>query len=311
MASSSSFDYQDDLLSVCSSSSASSRRLFRLTSLGRPPGLPKPATFSTFPSSNPRSYGQQQQQSSSSQPLQPPPPQLHPNNNHNKTAPFKELEKMIADLKKENFDLKLRLFHMNWLEQENERLISVLDEASHNKDKEKELNNTMMKTTSTTTTATRSIGTQTTPNVDLSHPSTSYYTAFETSPEAFGLTPHRTTSNTMPLLSLMDDHYYNSHYHNNNKNNSGRSSNSSCSSVNSVERVADAFSRSVRIDVSSPNNNNHIRGWLQDTTNTTDIKSLNNNHLNRNNSLLLLSSSPSTQEEEQDQEGIINQRITL
>ena len=87
MRSLSSYDYQDDLLSISSSSSTSSRRFYRLTSLGRPPGLPKLATFSTSPS-NLGSYDQQQQQSLST-------PNNHKyHNSHNKTAPFKELEKV-------------------------------------------------------------------------------------------------------------------------------------------------------------------------------------------------------------------------
>ncbi|KAI8074003.1 hypothetical protein BC940DRAFT_315586 [Gongronella butleri] len=49
-----------------------------------------------------------------------------------KTVPMKELEKLLTDLKRENFDLKLRLFHLEsamtkemdkfWLQSENERL---------------------------------------------------------------------------------------------------------------------------------------------------------------------------------------------
>ncbi|KAI9484430.1 hypothetical protein BDB00DRAFT_855674 [Zychaea mexicana] len=205
-----SYDYHNDLLSVSSSGSSSGRRFFRPTSLGRPPGLTKPATYSVPPpinttrsssSSSNSSYDYQQTPSVGG--------------HNNKTAPFKELQKMIADLKKENFDLKLRLFHTNWLEQENERLASALDDMSHRQKQS----------------AARSVGTQTL-FVDVSPTTTTYYTAFETSPEAFGLTPHRAT----PLLS-------------------------SDQVDSSVERVADAFS-TVRIVSSSPD---PIRGWLEET----------------------------------------------
>ncbi|KAI8147556.1 hypothetical protein BJV82DRAFT_664789 [Fennellomyces sp. T-0311] len=177
----------DDGRSLSSSGSIDRRRFFRPTSLGRPPGgLSNPPTLSGY--------------SPTRQPV---------SNNNNKTAPFKELEKMIADLKKENFDLKLRLFHMNRLEQENEQLTLALEEQ-----RQQRRGNA------------RSVHTQTL-FIDVS-PFT-YYTAFETSPEAFGLTPQRTS----PPLSEFDD---------------------------DVERVMDAFA-SVRIESPDP-----IRGWLDATT---------------------------------------------
>ncbi|KAG2218547.1 hypothetical protein INT45_013985 [Circinella minor] len=236
MRSLSSYDYQDDLLSISSSSSSSSRRFYRLTSLGRPPGLPKLATFPTSPS-NPGSYDQQQQSLSTYS-------NSSYHNNHNKTAPFKEVEKMIADLKKENFDLKLRLFHMNWLEQENERLSLALEEIGHDKQEQQE--------EKTPSIPARSIGTQTL-FVDISHS-----IPVETLPEAFELTPYRTTR----VLSSVD--------------------NESSNNNNNVEHVADAFSN-VRIDVPSPIN--PIRGWLENTQSPTNTISSNGsfNHSHSDN----------------------------
>ncbi|KAI9280509.1 hypothetical protein BY458DRAFT_584402 [Sporodiniella umbellata] len=84
-----------------------------------------------------------------------------------KIAPMKELEKMMADLKKENFDLKLRLYHSETilakdyttyqLSRENSKLRTSLEGViKRMKELKREL-------TSASSSGTRSIGTQTDP----------------------------------------------------------------------------------------------------------------------------------------------------
>ncbi|CAO3637516.1 unnamed protein product [Cunninghamella blakesleeana] len=47
----------------------------------------------------------------------------------NRVAPLKELQKMITDLKKENFDLKLQIYHMeNTLKKEDDEKIKLMNE---------------------------------------------------------------------------------------------------------------------------------------------------------------------------------------
>ncbi|ORX62558.1 hypothetical protein DM01DRAFT_1330688 [Hesseltinella vesiculosa] len=101
--------------------------LSRRQSLGKPPGIHSPSTTS--------SQSQQKPKPSPSTLMLPhvsPSYSSTTNNSQHKTAPMKELEKLLTDLKKENFDLKLRLFHLEstmateidkyWLQSENERL---------------------------------------------------------------------------------------------------------------------------------------------------------------------------------------------
>ncbi|CDH50396.1 predicted protein [Lichtheimia corymbifera JMRC:FSU:9682] len=99
-----------------------------------------------------------------------------------KTVPFKELEKMIADLKKENFDLKLRLFHLEDAQRE-----------QHDQQNQKQ----------------RSVGTQTPmekATVSSSSPRT-FYTAFEASAEGIALLP----GEQVTIFEHDDDDYYSNH----------------------------------------------------------------------------------------------------
>ncbi|ORZ18123.1 hypothetical protein BCR42DRAFT_450640 [Absidia repens] len=101
------------------SSSSNNSRHFYSSGLGRPPGCQ--AKRKTTPTPTP----------SSSFPMISSP---------SKTIPMKELQKIIADLKKENFDLKLRLYHLEqqaekdmdkyWLMDENQRLQLELDDRT-------------------------------------------------------------------------------------------------------------------------------------------------------------------------------------
>ncbi|CAO3599162.1 unnamed protein product [Absidia cylindrospora] len=101
------------------SSSSNNSRHFYSSGLGRPPG--SQAKRKTTPTPTP----------SSSFPMTSSP---------SKTIPMKELQKIIADLKKENFDLKLRLYHLEqqaekdmdkyWLMDENQRLQLELDDRT-------------------------------------------------------------------------------------------------------------------------------------------------------------------------------------
>ncbi|CEP19766.1 hypothetical protein [Parasitella parasitica] len=109
----------------------------------------------------------------------PPPPPLK-----TKIAPMKEVEKLITDLKKENFDLKLRLYHLEdimtkdldlyQLKQQNRKLQTHLEVSSrHMEILQQELDMLLNKPTV-------SIGIQTDPLTIADDASLdSYFTAFE------------------------------------------------------------------------------------------------------------------------------------
>ncbi|KAI8980444.1 hypothetical protein BDB01DRAFT_228899 [Pilobolus umbonatus] len=124
--------------------------------------------------------------------------------NHMKSSPLKEVEKTITDLKKENFDLKLRLYHFEnnmvkdveicRLNEENSRLKMELE--SRNRHMERltlELTELTEQTRSLTPYINThiSIGTQTDDvSTRITDTSDIYHTPFESSsPEAFGLLP--------------------------------------------------------------------------------------------------------------------------
>ncbi|OAD07479.1 hypothetical protein MUCCIDRAFT_104412 [Mucor lusitanicus CBS 277.49] len=100
---------------------------FHSSHLGKPPGLNQQMSRSASHSSN--SY--------SNEINKPPPPPPH---TKTKIAPMKEVEKLITDLKKENFDLKLRLYHLEdimtkdldlyQLKQQNRKLRMNLEDSS-------------------------------------------------------------------------------------------------------------------------------------------------------------------------------------
>ncbi|KAI8379341.1 uncharacterized protein BYT42DRAFT_613660 [Radiomyces spectabilis] len=160
-------------------------RRFYASNLGRPPGLcNSPRNNKT----NRYSMPQPQPQQTASTPT------------HQKTAPMKELQKacvMITDLKKENFDLKLQLYHLEGLveenldkyqlEEENRKLWNELRERNEQVESlELALASLLAKKEEQ-----KSVGTQTIcVDVSLNSPPVSiksYHTAFPVSPEAFGL----------------------------------------------------------------------------------------------------------------------------
>ncbi|EPB88591.1 hypothetical protein HMPREF1544_04584 [Mucor circinelloides 1006PhL] len=101
---------------------------FHSSHLGKPPGLSQQLSRSASNSSNSTSYSNE---------INKPPP---PPPTKTKIAPMKEVEKLITDLKKENFDLKLRLYHLEdimtkdldlyQLNQQNRKLRMNLEDSS-------------------------------------------------------------------------------------------------------------------------------------------------------------------------------------
>ncbi|KAI8082825.1 uncharacterized protein BX664DRAFT_361120 [Halteromyces radiatus] len=146
------------LSSSTSSISSCSTKHYKTTTTLSDAALPSPSSSRHFYSSNlGRPPGQQQQQqhgkqvrksisattgpNQTSSSIMPTASSSYPMTSMtNKTVPMKELQKIIADLKKENFDLKLRLYHLeqllekdlekSWLTEENKRLQMELDERT-------------------------------------------------------------------------------------------------------------------------------------------------------------------------------------
>ncbi|KAG2190243.1 hypothetical protein INT46_006210 [Mucor plumbeus] len=143
---------------------------FHSSQLGKPPGL---SQQSSRPVNSSVSYNNE-----INKPLPP---------TKTKIAPMKEVEKLIADLKKENFDLKLRLYHLEdimtkdldfyQLKQQNHKLrMNLEDSSKHMKILQHELNMLLNKPTF-------SIGIQTDQQQHISNDDDfsvdSYFTAFE------------------------------------------------------------------------------------------------------------------------------------
>ncbi|KAK4513794.1 uncharacterized protein ATC70_005800 [Mucor velutinosus] len=154
-----------------------STKRFHSSHLGKPPGLNQQWSRSASNSSNSTSY--------SNEINKPPPPPTK-----TKIAPMKEVEKLITDLKKENFDLKLRLYHLEdimtkdldlyQLKQQNRKLrMNLEDSSKHMEILQHELDMLLNKPTI-------SVGTQTDPPAivmdeeeDDAASVDSYFTAFE------------------------------------------------------------------------------------------------------------------------------------
>ncbi|GAN05224.1 hypothetical protein MAM1_0085c04693 [Mucor ambiguus] len=128
---------------------------FHPSHLGKPPGLNQQLSRSASNSSNSTSCSNE-----INKPPSLPPPKT-------KIAPMKEVEKLITDLKKENFDLKLRLYHLEdmmskdldlyQLKQQNRKLrMNLEDSSKHMEILQHELDMLLNKPTS-------SIGIQTDP----------------------------------------------------------------------------------------------------------------------------------------------------
>ncbi|ORZ01428.1 hypothetical protein BCR43DRAFT_561670 [Syncephalastrum racemosum] len=193
----------------------SSRRSIYRSSLGKPPGTPSqrrnqtilpptppPSTPSTSihpPSSSSTASVSVSVSVSSSSDDTAAASSHHISQKTIKTAPMKELENALASLKKENFDLKMRLYHLEEaagkhakLEEQNQRLMVEL--------RERELQLEALELYFEKQRG-QDASTQTTLVIDTSpqshSPATaSYHTAFAASPEAFGLTSCYTRHST-------------------------------------------------------------------------------------------------------------------
>ncbi|KAI8078271.1 uncharacterized protein B0P05DRAFT_543153 [Gilbertella persicaria] len=162
--------------SVSTTSLHQHKKRFHTAHLGKPPGLPTPKSTHV------------------QKPVQPPP---------TKIAPMKEVEKMIADLKKENFDLKLRLYHLEnliaqntdiyELKHQNHKIRANLEHKNKRIDElEQELQTLLEKINLNDPPTVVSIGTQT-------------ETVLESSPEAFGLLPNKKISWQQQVVANEDN----------------------------------------------------------------------------------------------------------